>query len=107
MLTNWFSLEESGRAWGIWNSSHQIGAALIAIIAAFLIEHVGWEAAFYVPGVIALIVSFFLYNRLRDDPSDVGMPPANVYKNKGLAADKSEKGTADFLENFSQVYFEE
>ncbi len=96
MLTNWFSSEESGRAWGIWNASHQIGAALIAIIAAFLIEHIGWEAAFYVPGIIALIVAFFLYERLRDEPSNVGMPPINVYRGKKSQKDNNDQSNSDF-----------
>jgi phosphoglycerate transporter family protein len=80
LLTHWFSPKELGTKWGLWNSSHQIGGAAIFILAGILIVNYGWRAAFFVPACLALLVSFFLFNRLRDTPSSLGLPSVEVYK---------------------------
>jgi sugar phosphate permease len=41
LLTHWFSPKEIGRAWGVWNASHQIGGAIIAVWAGWLVTHYG------------------------------------------------------------------
>jgi phosphoglycerate transporter family protein len=81
MLTHWFSPRELGTKWSIWSSAHQIGSAAIGLLAAFLIENYGWRSAFFVPGIIASLVAIFLFNRLRDNPKDLGFPPVEEYKN--------------------------
>ncbi|HMW61939.1 MAG TPA: MFS transporter, partial [Leptospiraceae bacterium] len=54
LLNSWFSRKEGGRAWGLWNASHQIGGGLIFLIAGFLVSEYGWRSSFYVPGVFAI-----------------------------------------------------
>ncbi|MFT5452626.1 MAG: sugar phosphate permease, partial [Enterobacterales bacterium] len=39
-----------------------------------------WRAVFFGPALFALIYAFFLMNRLRDKPEDVGLPPVEVYQ---------------------------
>ncbi len=90
LLTNWFTPSESGRAWGIWNASHQIGGALIIVLAAYLVEGFGWRSAFFVPAAIAMVVAFFLLNRLRDNPSRLGLPDIQVYK-KDISVEAGKK----------------
>jgi len=80
LLTHWFSPNEIGRAWGIWNASHQIGGALIAIGAGYLVTHHGWRAAFWTPAVICIIGAFWLLNRLTDSPESLGLPAVEVYR---------------------------
>jgi phosphoglycerate transporter family protein len=82
LLTSWFSPREIGRAWGIWNASHQIGGAVIAIWAAWLVGHFGWRAAFWAPAGLCLLASFWLLNRLTSSPEAMGLPPVEVYKDK-------------------------
>lgn len=84
MLTHWFSAKELGTKWSLCATSHQIGGAAIVLIAGFLIENFGWRSAFYVPAVIALILTLFLFDRLRDTPKEVGLPPVEVYKGESL-----------------------
>jgi phosphoglycerate transporter family protein len=86
LLTHWFSPKEIGRAWGVWNASHQIGGAVIAVWAGWLVTHYGWRAAFWAPAVVCLIGSFWLFNRLTDSPEAMGLPPVEVYKKDGLIA---------------------
>jgi sugar phosphate permease len=74
LLTHWFGPKELGTKWGITNLSHQIGGAIIAVLAGYLIEHYGWRSAFFVPSIIALGAAFLLFNRLRDTPQSLGLP---------------------------------
>ena len=80
LLTHWFSPREIGRAWGIWNASHQIGGAVIAVWAGWLVTHYGWRAAFWAPAAVCLVGAFWLFNRLTDSPEAMGLPPVEVYK---------------------------
>ena len=80
LLTYWYSPREIGRAWGIWNASHQLGGAVIAVAAGYLVTRFGWRSAFWVPGIAAAIGALWLMNRLRDSPESMGLPPVEVYR---------------------------
>ncbi|HJD55622.1 MAG TPA: MFS transporter [Rickettsia endosymbiont of Pyrocoelia pectoralis] len=80
MLTHWFAPNELGTKWAMGATSNQIGGALAMISCGYLIDKFGWRAAFFVPGVVACIVSIFLYNRLRNSPKEVGLPTVEEYK---------------------------
>ena len=81
-LGHWFNIKERGTVFAIWNVAHNIGGGLAGIIAAYAtIQYGGWQAAFYVPGTIALIGSFYLFSRLRDTPQSIGLPPIEEYSN--------------------------
>ena len=92
LLTSWFSPKEIGRAWGIWNASHQIGGALIAIWAGWLIGHFGWRAAFWAPAGLCLVASFWLMNRLTHSPEAMGLPPVEVYRENAAPGSVAEAG---------------
>jgi sugar phosphate permease len=80
LLTHWFSPREIGRAWGVWNASHQIGGAVIAIWAGYLVAHFGWRSAFWAPAALAIAASFWLFNRLADSPESLGLPPIEIFE---------------------------
>jgi sugar phosphate permease len=80
LLTFWYSPREIGRAWGIWNASHQVGGAVIAVWAGYLVTHFGWRSAFWAPAIVAVLGAFWLMNRLRDSPESMGLPPIEVYR---------------------------
>ncbi|MGB0495777.1 MAG: MFS transporter, partial [Kangiellaceae bacterium] len=81
LITQWFSTKEIGKQWGIWNSSHHIGAAIILSAGGYLITYFdSWRAVFFGPATFALIYAIFLFNRLRDKPEDVGLPDVEVYQ---------------------------
>lgn len=90
MLTHWFAPKELGTKWSIWSCSHQVGNAVIAVLAGWLVLHYGWRAAFFTPAVIAVCISLFLMNRLRDNPERVGLPDVEIYKNDVLAPANSK-----------------
>ena len=81
LLTHWYSQKERGVWWGVWNTSHSVGGALIPLIAAFCAQFWGWRFAMYVPGALCILVGFFLMNRLRDTPQSLGLPTIENFKN--------------------------
>lgn len=80
MLTHWFTSKELGTKWAMGATSNQIGGALAMVSCGYLIDKFGWRSAFLVPGVVACIVSIFLYNRLRNSPKEVGLSTVEEYK---------------------------
>lgn len=79
VLSHWFSPRERGTYWGLWNTSHQVGAAVILVLASWAGAHYGWRACFTAPAVIALLTAAFLYERLRDTPGSLGLPPVEQF----------------------------
>lgn len=79
-FTFWFSNRERGRKWTLWSTSHQLGTLVSIILSGFLIKHLGWKAAFYVPAIIAVFVSIYLFSSLRDKPASIGLPDIEEYK---------------------------
>lgn len=81
LLTHWYSQSERGTWWSIWNTSHNVGGAIIPLLAAFLAQHFGWRYAMFGPGIICILVGLVLINRLRDTPRSLGLPTIEEYKN--------------------------
>lgn len=81
LLTHWFSPTQLGTKWGLTNMSHQIGGAIIVVMGGYLIEWYSWEAAFLIPGAFVALMALVLFNRLRDTPESLGLPPMEVYEN--------------------------
>ena len=79
LLTHWYAKSERGMWWGIWNTSHNIGGALIPIIVALSATYWGWRYAMIIPGIIAIISGILLLERLRDVPETLGLPDIETY----------------------------
>lgn len=89
-LTYWFSNSERGTKWALWSCSHQVGTFLSVIASGFIVSHFGWKMAFIVPSILALLVSLWLMNRLRDKPETIGLPDVEKYRNEPVKAKESE-----------------
>lgn len=90
LLTYWYSRNERGRWWACWNVSHNIGGALIPLIASSCTYYLGWRYALYVPGTICILVSFFLLNRLRDTPRSLGLPAIETFRSDHSEIDQTK-----------------
>lgn len=81
LMGHWFSEKERGLTFSIWNTSHNVGGGCAGYLAAWAVYGFGgWQYAFFVPGVLALIGSLYLLRRLCDTPQSVGLPPVEEYK---------------------------
>jgi len=101
MITHWFSSKELGTKWALAASSHQIGGALVAVFASWLISEYGWQHAFIIPGLIGLLGAVFLVYNLRDRPQEVDLPPIEVYKGEEIFDDDSR---INFKELMSRIF---
>ncbi len=100
ILTRWFSQKERGTWWSIWNTSHNVGGGLIPFIVAFLASYLGWRYAMFVPGVFAIFMGLFLFNRLCNVPEKEGLPSIEEYKNdypEGQNKQEKNISTKDIL----------
>lgn len=84
LLTHWYSQTERGRWWGMWNTSHNVGGALIPLLAAGCMQTMGWRSALYVPGALAIGVGCFLIYCLRDTPTSMGLPPVEEWRGEAV-----------------------
>lgn len=93
LLSHWYSQSERGRWWSIWSTSHNLGGALIPIIVATVAEQYGWRFAMYFPGILCIMIGFFLINRLRDTPQSLGLPAIEIHRNDhpSKKIDRNEK----------------
>lgn len=81
-LTHWYGPKQLATRWGMCNISHQIGSVIILLGTPALILYTGnWRSAFWGPGVVCLLIAAFLFNRLRDTPSSLGLPTVEDYEN--------------------------
>ena len=98
LLTQWFSPSEIGKQWGIWNMSHHLGAAGILFAGGYIVVFFDtWRAIFFIPAIFAFLFAFFLINRLRDKPEDVGLPSIEAYDhyNQHNDLDKALEGEVE------------
>lgn len=104
LLTHWYSQTERGRWWSLWSTSHNLGGALIPIVAAICAEHWGWRFAMYIPGFICLLAGLFLMNRLRDTPQSLGLPPVEKFRND--YPNQKSKDTGEKELSMKEILFE-
>jgi OPA family sugar phosphate sensor protein UhpC-like MFS transporter len=90
LLTHWYSQSERGRWWGVWNTSHNLGGALIPIVVAATAQFFGWRMAMYIPGFLCIGMGFFLMNRLRDTPQSLGLPAIEDFRNDHVVSPQEE-----------------
>ena len=78
LLAHWIKPSELATKQSIWNVSHTFGAGIVVALCGFMLDRYGysaWYLCFLVPALIALIGIPVLWFGLKDDPSQVGLPP--------------------------------
>lgn len=81
-ITNWFTLHERGRCYGIWNASHSIGEGLTFYVVAGIVAAFGWRYGFITPGILCVGVAACVYALLRDAPETMGLPGVHKWRNE-------------------------
>ena len=75
LMTHWVPPKALATKMAIWNTSHSIGAGLLAILCGYIIGSTGdWRQCFRIPGAIAAAGILFIFITLRDTPKSVGLP---------------------------------
>ena len=92
LLAHWIKPDELATKQSVWNVSHTLGAGLVVALCGFMLDRFGysaWYLCFIVPALVALVGVPMLFFGLKDDPSEVGLPP--VEKMNENAGDKLEE----------------
>lgn len=98
LLTTWYSHSERGIWWAIWNTSHNVGGALIPILTGFVTLYWGWRIGMIIPGIIGISYGFVLCWRLRDKPQTMGLPSIGQWRNDSyeIAHEKADYDLGKF-----------
>ncbi|MDO4606807.1 MAG: MFS transporter [Bowdeniella nasicola] len=77
MIANWYPNKTRGSGIAIWNTSQNLGGAALPIIITGLLAFAGprnLAIAFWVPGLVVLVLSAIFWKFGGDRPEDEGMP---------------------------------
>ncbi|MBF0106108.1 MAG: MFS transporter [Deltaproteobacteria bacterium] len=89
-LSQWYSPRELGTYYGVWITSHNIGAVVTYLGTAFFVTTWGWRMGFIAPGVICACAAVFFYAFMYDRPQTYGLPQPGVYRNDPLKSPATE-----------------
>ena len=78
-ITNWFSIHERGRRYGVWSASHSIGEAITFLVIAAIVDAWGWRYGFITPGILCIVVAAWVYSFLQNAPPTVGLPTVHEW----------------------------
>lgn len=95
-IFQWFEATKRGGVYSTWAGSHNIGEGITFVITSVVVSYFGWRAGFLAPGLLSLIVVFFMYKYLKDRPQTYGLPDPNTMF--GLTNIESKVKRASFLD---------
>ena len=78
LLSHWIRPRELPTKQAIWNTSHSVGAGLVVLLCGFILKKFGysaWNMCFIIPAAIALVGVPVIFFGVKDDPTEVGLPP--------------------------------
>lgn len=96
-LNYWFSQSERGLWYSFCSTSHNLGGALIPIIATFCAAQFGWRYAMFVPAFISIGMGLVLIDRLRDVPRSLGLPTVEEFRNEPVNMEEVKSTSHPFL----------
>lgn len=93
-LNQWFSNKERGTYYGIWFTSHNLGAAFTYLATATIVGAYSWKMGFIMPGAFCLVGSLLIYFCMYDRPETYGLPNVSDFKNDHAAVVAKDKSVA-------------
>lgn len=100
LMVSWVPPKELATKMSLWNTSHSVGAFLVAVICGYLTR---WQLCFWVPAAIAFVGIFFILITLRDTPKSVGLQ--ELPKVKGELDDGEQKDPKAFRQFLMKKVF--
>jgi len=82
-LANWFPARRRGKVAGLFATSPGVGTICAWLVSAFLVEHLGWRYAFYLPAALAILAGAAFPILCRNSPEDIGLPAVDAYTGPG------------------------
>ena len=69
----WYPRQERGFVQGITHSASRVGAAIAPPIVVLIMTTLGWQAVFYISGVVGIVWALWWYLAYRDLPEEHGL----------------------------------
>jgi len=88
ICTRWYPAKERGRVLGLIQAFALVGGLVSPIVAAYLIQHLGWRSAFVIFGAVGVVWAVGFYLWFRDDPathSSVNDAELRIIRSDGIA----------------------
>ncbi|MDH4659317.1 MFS transporter [Corynebacterium pyruviciproducens] len=103
VLVHWFSTSERGWKTSIWNCAHNVGGGGLGVLSAwalstFATSEADWRPAFYVPAIVALVISVIAFLLIRDRPEAMGLPPIEEYRDDPAKVDSVDPAEGSWLQ---------
>jgi len=76
-ISGWFR-RRLGWGVGILWATGGIGTAILAPVIAYMLESIGWQAAFTSVGIIGTVIMLLVFPFIRSKPADIGIRPFGV-----------------------------
>lgn len=73
-MANWFPVSMRGKVTGIFGSCYQFGNAASWALSGFLVGMFGWRFAFWIPGIVFIIIAIQWFINGRNAPEELGLP---------------------------------
>ena len=86
-MTQWFSIRERGRYYGVWSTAHSLGEGLTFVAVAALVSAFGWHWGYWGPAIGGILVAFVYYAMVQDRPQTLGLPPVAQWRGDHGAVD--------------------
>ncbi len=77
-ISNWFTPETRGRAFGLFTMCSQVGGAISPLLVIPIQQAFGWRASFYVFGSLGVVWAAIWFWQFRDFPADAA--PAHTHQ---------------------------
>lgn len=103
LLAHWVKPKELATKQSLWNVSHTLGAGIVVALCGYMLDHFGysaWYLCFIVPALIAVVGVPILWFGLKDDPTEVGLPPVEKMDSQNSSESDSKADAA--LENMDR-----
>lgn len=68
LIVNWIPRDKIASKWSIVSCAPQIGVVVIMLTGSYLLNTYGWQYTLLVPGIGAIMVSFILFNTIKNSP---------------------------------------
>jgi sugar phosphate permease len=78
-MTLWYPPEGKATRWAFWTCSHQVGTAIIMAFTAWILTWGTWHTAFWLPGVMTIVVGVGLLFLMGDTPESAGLESAKAF----------------------------
>ncbi|MBU4353017.1 MAG: MFS transporter [Nanoarchaeota archaeon] len=89
-IANWFPLKKRSKFSGMLGTSYQFGSAASWALSGFIVGALGWRWAFWIPGILCIIIGLHWLIRGRNAPEEVGLPCVEDQEN-GVISEKLVK----------------